>query len=231
MTEMTTSSVGVIGNACNQTASLDRIEAGEASLTGDGSFERALLDEPKPSTDKSGQDLHQFPGDIRTATPWGPVATAVLGIVDGGRDAQGDAFDRNVARQRSVDQSAFEIDDLTQSDGVNYAALHPQKAAFEAGVFSTLQADVHHPGGQTRDGCNGAGASWSAETDPRLADELKPGSNDTAPFYDLPRNHVFYNGDGRPIFLSSVMDDLDMSPAAGGGQIILPDGAVLAYDP
>ncbi|MGI9451928.1 MAG: hypothetical protein ACR2QH_15000 [Geminicoccaceae bacterium] len=235
MTEMSTSSVGAIGKSCDQTASIDRlfdrIESGEASLTGDGSFERVLLDELKQSSDKLGLGFHQFPGDIQTETPWGPIATAALGIVDGGRDVQGNAFDRDAARQRNIDQSACEIDGLTQADWVNYAELHPQKAAFEAGVFSTLQADVYNPGGQPQDCSNSAGTSWTTEADTGLADDLKAGSINAAPFYDLPMNHVFFNGDGRPIFLSSVMDDLNMSPATGGGQIILPDGAVLAYNP
>lgn len=235
MTEMTTSSVGAIGRSCDQTAPLghlfDRLQSGEASLTGEGSFERVLVEELNRSSDQLGFAAHQVPGGIQSVTPWGPIATGAHGILDGGRDAQNGAFDRAAARQESADLGIGESDRPNQAEWVNYAELHPQNATFDTGVFSTLQADVHDRGAQPLDCSDGLGRSWSIEGDILLARDPKAGSDNADPLFDLPMDHVFFNGDGRPILLSSVINDIDRSAAAGGGQLILPDGAVLAYDP
>ncbi len=236
MTEMTTSLPEGVGKASNQPATpldrlFDRIESGESLLSSDGSFERVLRDELRRSSEASAINVQYQPQHSPITPPWESIATGDLGILDGGLDIQNGTLYGAIGCQKGSRLSVDDIDIMDPAASSIYVELDPQEIAFDDNVFSTLYADVHDQGVQPLSHGDGISTPWTIDADNPLADELFAGLKSHAPAFELPMKHVFFNGDGRPIILSSVVGDTDVSLASGGDQIILPNGATFDYDP
>lgn len=238
MTEMTTSSAGGIENTNSQFAApldrlFDRVDSDKKLLAEGPAFEKVLLEELGQTGDTSPLGLSAtrvLPGDmLRSAPPWESAEAGAIGILDGGLNQQSGALYTKAGEMsyapHDVDSSAM----APASDGIH--AEHHLRVVFDVEIFNTLNADVHDHGGQRLASSDGVNTPWTVDADNPLADDLISGADGRAPVFDLPMDHVFYNGEGRPIPLSSVMDDINVSLAAGCDQIILPNGAVFDYDP
>ena len=213
MTEMTTSLGGSIGSGEDTSAArldrlFDRIESGETSLTNDGSFEDVLLEELRRSNDTPASVIP----DASQAVQNGNFYTVAGDQSSLGTDIRDSDF---------LDRAAYRFD----------IEHHPQRVIFDADAFGSLHADVRDQEGQSRPPFDGLERHWTGDDVGVQSDRLIERLDEDAPAFDLPRDHVFFNGDGRPILLSSVTDDASFSLADDSNQIILPDGAVFDYQP
>jgi len=224
MTELAISSdSGSVGRGGQTSNSLDslfnRILDGESPFSNDGDFERVLVGELKRSSETSAIGIRHAHSDVPAAPPWQPTATWAAFDVANGKD--------QIAAHRVGGSDVFE-----PAAGSIYAQLHPQEVVFDADVFGTLNAGVHDQVDRPFDvsDVDDVEAPWTAIADNSIVDGLFAGLESHETAFDLKTDHVFFNGDGRPILLSSAMAEMDVAPATEGNQLILPNGSVFNYD-
>lgn len=209
----------------------DRIKNGEKLLADGAAFENLLLDELRQAGETSHLSLSVVDlthDDVPSAPPWEPLEAGAIGLLDGGLSQQnGVVYSR--AGEMAYALSAVDGSALTPASDGLHAEQH-LRVVFGEDVHKTLNADVHDRHCQPLPSSDGLLTPWTMEAHHPLVDD--PTSNVTmeGPFLDLPMDHVFYNGEGRPITLASI-DNSSVSLAAEGDKIILPDGAIFDYDP
>lgn len=207
----------------------DRLSKGERLHSDGETFEQVLHNELKQASETShlsfsASDL--APDEVLSAPPWEPLEAGAIGLLDGGLSLQNGAVYSKAGElaytppTRDNDPTALGVDDQ---------AKHHWRVAFDGTTYETYTSDLRDLGGQPLAFAEGASTPWTMDAhNPMAADLVSTTAG--SPDLVMATEHVFYNGDGRPIPLDSV-DRLSASLAADGDQIILPDGAIFDYNP
>lgn len=200
----------------------DRISQGE-KLTADGAlFEQILADELKQASDTSLLSLSTV-DDLPAAPPWEPLEAGAIGLLDGGFSQQNGVL-YSKAGEMSYASLRLDGGDLLTPDLGDGHGQHPWRVVFDGGLEGSMTAGLYDGrGGQPLGFADGANTPWTLDP---LAEPVMP----PEPEIVLATEHVFYDGEGRPISLDSL-GSFRESLAADGDKIILPDGAVFDYDP
>ncbi len=180
-------------------------------------FERALAEELRQAGDVDpfdfGPDLKN--GAVLSKAGESQAIAAKADQIDAGGSSHIDAAEQ-MALAGSHRRVGFDGDDgasrssADKGDGFDQTADRHPSAAFRIG-----DRVATHPAFLS------LGAAFGSESLPT----------------SIPTGRVFFNGDGRPIVLSSIDAEYDDQPAAAdasssdGDLMILPNGAILSYDP
>ena len=204
-----------LGNAIDRVA--DQGSSPAASTGAAASFERALAEELLRAGDVDQLDIafDLQNGALLNRAGEPQLAGGRNDHVDSAASIPTDAADNASAagshRRVGFDDSDASARPFAGGDGFDQSLKDADPAAFWVG-----DRIVDHPA------FRGAGSSF-------MEDPM------TEP---IPTGRVLFNGDGRPIILPAIDIDyhdepsgVDSAPADEGDLMILPDGAVIAYDP
>lgn len=211
----------------------------DAALFADANaFERILAHELRHAgatsplalsvADLTGPAERSDPSPILATPPWEPAQTGAAGVLDGGLSLQNGAVFTKAGEGYIAPNQLDALASAGRSGDI--APTDSWRIDFDAGGVDLLKATIYDRQDHLVNIADAAPPSWlndvgfsptDADNVPSFADRPSPDN--------IWMDRVFFNGDGRPILPPRSDERHDIF--ADGDVMILPDGAVVAFDP